>query len=94
MFTFRLNNSWMQQHGSDGTNPTHRPKRSLPLLQAVRVGRNTAPCEQPDGQAAVARSRDRRNLPDRRKAVRPMLPDRQNAGERRRRDRRRTDERA
>lgn len=97
MFSFLLNKMPIQRHGSDDVNP---PRRKLPLLEAVGLRRTTAQGEpqegQPTGQPAAKptarRSREKRHVPDRRREVGPMLPDRQNAGDRRKKDRRRTTE--
>ncbi len=103
MFSFYLNKMTIQRDGSDGVNP---PRRKLPLLEAVGLRRATAQGEPQDGQSAeqpaakpvaksaARRSREKRHTPDRRKAVGPMLPDRQNAGDRRKKDRRRPTESA
>jgi hypothetical protein len=89
MFSFFLNSSRLQQHDTDDVRSAHPPKRTRPLLQAVRLRRNTQRGQHQEEQNAQERSPERRQLADRRKAVRPMLPDRQNVGDRRKKDRRR-----
>jgi hypothetical protein len=105
MFSFHLNNNSSRQLASEGVEFTPRRKRPFSLLQVIGLPRQMRPeqlqeevAQEEQSQPVKAqrnRSRakqvqERRNVPDRRKAVRPMLPDRQNAGERRRKDRRRT----
>ena len=86
MFSFRLHNSDLRQQVSQDADPGRRSKPSL--LEAVRLRKKTEDGQREEKRQAQAQ--ERRQVPDRRKAVRPMLPDRENVGDRRKKDRRRS----
>jgi hypothetical protein len=104
MFSFHMNKMSIQ-HGADDMSLSRH--RKLPFLEAIRLRRHMQPStsqeerpleEQPQPvRSQTKRSgrkqvQEKRQVPDRRKAVRPMLPDRENVGDRRKKNRRRASE--
>jgi hypothetical protein len=78
MFSFYLSKWAAQELGTQGRKPAHSRKPSLFLLQIIRQR----------GRIQAGQLVERRGVSDRRKPVRLMDPDRQNVGDRRKKDRR------